>query len=69
VGCTPLVVEGFESPRKEDIDAPGLALMVVAAPLIAVRIGVTVATGLPLASTETQALRGASVTDLVNLED
>jgi hypothetical protein len=56
------VAVGFESPRVEEVIAPGFALIVVAAPLIVVRTGVIVATGLPLASTETQVSRGDSVT-------
>jgi hypothetical protein len=61
------VVVGFESPSVEEVFAPGFALIVVASPLIVVRIGVIVATGLPLASTETQGSRGDSVTGIVKL--
>jgi hypothetical protein len=63
----PDVVVGFESPSVEEVVAPGFALIVVAAPLIVVRTGVIVATGLPLASTETQGSRGDSVTGTIRL--
>lgn len=61
------IVVGFESPRVDDVVTPGFALIVVAAPLIVVRVGVIVATGLPLASTETQGSRGDSLTEIVRL--
>jgi hypothetical protein len=62
VATAPLdVTVGLESPVV-DFVAPGFAFMVVAAPLIVVRVGVMVATGPPLTSTETQGSRGDSVT-------
>ena len=62
VATAPLVVAvAFESSVVE-VAAPGFAFMVVVAPLIVVRAGVIVATGLPLASTDTQGSRGDSVT-------
>lgn len=61
VATAPLdVAVGSDSPVVEVV-APGFALIVVAAPLIVVRTGVNVATGLPLASTETQGSRGEPV--------
>jgi hypothetical protein len=63
-GTVPEVGDGFSSLWEVvvAVKLAGAALMVVAKPLIVVRTGVIVATGLPLASTETQGLRGSAVT-------
>ena len=63
-GTAPGVGDGFLSLWEVVVAVrlAGAALMVVATPLIVVRTGVTVAIGLPLASTETQGLRGLAVT-------
>ena len=61
----PDVVEGAELSWDAVVVAvrlAGAASIVVATPLIVVRIGVTVVTGFPLASTETQGSRGLSET-------
>ena len=62
----PEVGVGFESPCADVVVAVrlwGAALSVVSTPSTVVRIGVIVATGVPLASTETQGSRADSVTE------